>query len=96
MRPPYGRTSEHAADIARRAGLRTIEYELASGDPDPTETTDRIVHRVLREARPGSIIVFHVNARGVHTAEALPAVIAGLRKQGFELVTVGQLLEKGV
>jgi len=35
----------------------------------------------------------HVNGRGWHTAEALPAVIETLRAQGFSLVTLSQLLE---
>jgi peptidoglycan/xylan/chitin deacetylase (PgdA/CDA1 family) len=33
----------------------------------------------------------HINHRRFHTAEALPAIVAGLRARGFELVTVGEL-----
>jgi peptidoglycan/xylan/chitin deacetylase (PgdA/CDA1 family) len=49
---------------------------------------------VLRDAKNGSIIVFHMNKKGVHTAEVLPAIIEGLRKKGFELVTVGEMLRR--
>jgi peptidoglycan/xylan/chitin deacetylase (PgdA/CDA1 family) len=35
-----------------------------------------------------------MNRNGVHTAEALPAIISGLRKKGFTLVTVGELLKE--
>ncbi|MHB8928080.1 MAG: hypothetical protein ACYC9Q_10570 [Bacillota bacterium] len=38
------------------------------------------------------MIIFHINGGGVHTAEALPEVIRGLRQRGFELVTVSELL----
>ena len=49
---------------------------------------------ILRDAKGGSIIVFHMNRKGVHTAEVLPDIIDGLRKRGFTLVTVGELLSK--
>jgi peptidoglycan/xylan/chitin deacetylase (PgdA/CDA1 family) len=35
-----------------------------------------------------------MNRNGVHTAEVLPEIIEGLRKKGFTLVTVGELLKK--
>jgi hypothetical protein len=37
----------------------------------------------------------HMNTRGWHTAEALPAIIAELSKQGFRFVTVTELLTGG-
>lgn len=93
FRPPYGEVDEHVASIAAGIGLITIQYDIASGDPDPNLTAARIAHGVLQDARGGSIIVFHVNRHGVHTAEALPRIIAGLREKGFELVTVGEMLD---
>ena len=35
----------------------------------------------------------HINGRGWHTAEALPAIIEGLHKRGFRFATVGELLQ---
>jgi peptidoglycan/xylan/chitin deacetylase (PgdA/CDA1 family) len=93
FRPPYGEVNERIAALAEQAGLVTIQYDIASGDPDPNLRPERIVRAILRDARGGSIIVFHVNRHGVHTAEILPAIIAGLRAKGFELVTVGEMLE---
>ncbi len=54
----------------------------------------RIVRGIVRDAKGGSIIVFHMNRKGVHTAEILPEIIDGLREKGFTLVTVGELLKK--
>jgi peptidoglycan/xylan/chitin deacetylase (PgdA/CDA1 family) len=45
-------------------------------------------------ARGGSIIVMHVNTRGWHTAEALPEIIANLRKKGYSFVTVSRLIAR--
>jgi hypothetical protein len=49
-----------------------------------------IADRVVSRARNGSVILLH--AGPYHTAEALPAIIAGLRARGFGFVTVPQLL----
>jgi len=47
---------------------------------------------VLEKVQPGSIVVMHINHTRFHTAEALPGIIEGLRKKGYSLVTVGQLI----
>lgn len=96
FRPPFGEVDEHVAELAKKAGLVTIQYDIASGDPDPGLSPKRIVRVLLRDAQGGSIIVFHMNRNGVHTAEFLPEIIDGLRKKGFTLVTVGELLKQEV
>ncbi len=94
FRPPYGEADERVAGLAKASGLTTVQYDIASGDPDPGLSPQRIVRVVLRDARGGSIIVFHMNKKGVHTAEILPEIISGLRKKGFTLVTVGEVLKE--
>jgi peptidoglycan/xylan/chitin deacetylase (PgdA/CDA1 family) len=94
FRPPYGEYNDRLVRAAAKVGLTTVEYDLPSGDPDEHATKERLVEWVLRQARPGSIIVMHVNHVKFHTAEALPAIIRGLRDAGFELVTVGELLRE--
>ena len=93
FRPPYGEVDGRVAKLAAEAGLVTIQYDLASGDPDPDLSAKGITRAVLRDAQGGSIIVFHMNRKGVHTAEFLPEVIQGLRQKGFTFVTVGELLQ---
>jgi peptidoglycan/xylan/chitin deacetylase (PgdA/CDA1 family) len=77
-----------------KAGMITIEYDLPSGDPDERATKPRLVDWVLKQAQPGSIVVMHINHKQFPTGEALPEIIQGLRKRGYELVTVGQLLNE--
>jgi peptidoglycan-N-acetylglucosamine deacetylase len=93
FRPPYGEVDERVAKLASQCSLSTIQYDIASGDPDPGLSAERIARVLLHDARGGSIIVFHMNENGVHTAEALPLVIEGLRNKGYALVTVGELLQ---
>jgi peptidoglycan/xylan/chitin deacetylase (PgdA/CDA1 family) len=94
FRPPYGEVDERVARLAKAAGLATIQYDIASGDSDPGLSPQRIVRSVLRDAKGGSIIVFHVNNKGVHTAEVLPEVIKGLRIKELRPVAVGELLKE--
>ena len=94
FRPPFGEVDERIAKIAAGAGLITVQYDIASGDPDPGLSPQKIVRSVLRDAKGGSIIVFHMNGNGVHTADILPQIINGLREKGFSLVTIGELLKK--
>ena len=94
FRPPFGEVDERLATLASQAGLVTVQYDIASGDPDPGLSAKRIARTVVEEAKGGSIVVFHMNENGVRTAEALPEIIRGLREKGFELVTVGEMLKQ--
>ena len=94
FRPPFGEVDDRIVKLAASVGLVTIQYDIASGDPDPNLSAKRIARVVLRDAQGGSIIVFHMNKNGVHTAEELPPIIEGLREKGFKLVTVGEMLRE--
>ena len=93
FRPPYGEVNEQLLKVVAETGLRTVEYDFPSGDPDKNITKERMVKWVLQKARPGSIVVMHMNRNGWHTGEALPEIISGLRKAGFELARVGDLVD---
>jgi peptidoglycan/xylan/chitin deacetylase (PgdA/CDA1 family) len=92
FRFPYG---EHdAVTVAKVAseGLVPVQWSVETGDPDPKVSAAAILGAVRHGTRNGSIIIMHANGRGWHSAEALPKVIAWLRGQGYELVTVSELL----
>jgi peptidoglycan/xylan/chitin deacetylase (PgdA/CDA1 family) len=84
--------TDEALGVAGRHGLRAIQGDIVTGDADPRVSTRDIVHAVTTQAQNGSIVIMHVNGRGWHTAEALPAVIQRLRDQGYTFITVSQLL----
>lgn len=91
FRPPFGIATARDARIAAEAGLATVTYDLASGDPDPAFTADILTGYVVRRARNGSVIIFHINGRGHATAAALPGIVTALRARGFSFATVGEL-----
>src|SRR5262249_41368026 len=92
FRPPYGEVPRVMQEAARDAGVTPILWDVAPGDPDPHETATRIEHDVLAHVAGGSIVVMHVNGRGVATAAALPTILKGIEARGLHLATVGDLV----
>lgn len=94
FRAPYGQYNRALVETAASLGLTTIQFDLASGDPDRHFTRDILSRWVIRKARAGSIVVMHINTHGWHTAEALPIIIKALRARGYRFVTISQLLKE--
>jgi peptidoglycan/xylan/chitin deacetylase (PgdA/CDA1 family) len=92
FRAPYGEIDPRLVKLAAEKGLRTVQFDLPSGDADKKASKKKLIEYVSTVAKPGSIVVMHMNRRGWHTAEALPDIVAKLRKRGFEFVTVSELL----
>ena len=79
---------------AEGLGFVVVHYRWEVGDPDPHETPNRIVSETLEGTRPGDILIYHINGRGWHTAEALPRLIAGLQAQGYRFVLLRDYLKE--
>jgi peptidoglycan/xylan/chitin deacetylase (PgdA/CDA1 family) len=92
FRPPFGTWSRRVVDVARSRGLPTVTWDVVSGDPSRKTTEARLIRNVVEHARAGSIIIFHINGRGRHTAEALPTILRELRARGLRFVSLPDLL----
>jgi len=92
FRFPGGNADERTVALVRSLGYQVVHWRWAEGDPSPTVDADRLVAQTLARTRPGDILIFHVNGRGWHTAEALPRILEGLAARGFRFVTVAELL----
>jgi peptidoglycan/xylan/chitin deacetylase (PgdA/CDA1 family) len=95
FRFPYGTCNDASMRAVNDAGMLAIQWDVATGDPNPRVSAARIADAMVNEAKPGSIIVSHANGRGWHTAEALPIAIPKLRAKGYKFVTVGELIAMG-
>ncbi|MBU0498611.1 MAG: polysaccharide deacetylase family protein [Gammaproteobacteria bacterium] len=95
FRFPFGVCSKDSLNAASRFGLAAVQWNIVSGDPWKRQTAQGIANAVLEGIRPGTIIVAHANGRGWKTAESLDLFIPKLRAQGYEFVTVSELLEAG-
>ena len=93
FRPPYGDYNDAALAATYSAGyLYNMMWTVDSFGWRRTPPGE-IVARCLRLAEPGAIILMHV---GVDSRDgpALPAVIAGLREQGYGFVGLTDLLAR--
>jgi polysaccharide deacetylase len=91
FRPPYGDYDDLLIETAQRLGLYTIQWDVDSLDWKNLSAAE-IAARVTSGVKNGSIVLFHNN--GLHTAEALPAVIADLKEKGFTFVRIDDLIYK--
>lgn len=95
FRFPYGACNDASMKAVNDAGMLAIQWDVATGDPDPHTSAQRIADAMVNETKPGSIIVNHANGRGWHTAEALLIAIPKLKAKGYKFVTVSELVAMG-
>lgn len=88
--PPSGDFNQDTIEVARSLGYKTILWSIDTIDWK-REGRDIILKRVFRNPHNGAFILMHPTK---YTVEALPEMIDGLRSRGYNIVTVGELLEK--
>jgi len=90
MRPPYGSITDREKHwIHDEFGYRIILWDVDPYDwkrPGPAVVRNRI----LKETRPGSIVLSHDIHPG--TIEAMPSTLDALEAKGFKFVTVSELI----
>ncbi len=92
FRPPYG---DYDEALHLQLGTWGYRYNLMwTVDSLGWKglTAEEIIARCLEGAQPGAIYLFHVGSAS-QDAAALPALIEGLRGQGFSFATIAELLE---
>lgn len=94
FRFPYGTCTARSLKQVNDAGLPAVQWNVVTADPDKRISPQAIAN-AIRRAKPGSIVVAHANGRGWKTGRALPLVIPQMLKQGWEFVTVSELLTMG-
>jgi len=92
---PYGACNPAALAATAANGLLAVQWDISTGDPWPGQSATAIAAAVLRRVQPGSIVLMHANGRGHNTAAALPLLIPKLKAQGYQMVTVSELLAAG-
>jgi peptidoglycan/xylan/chitin deacetylase (PgdA/CDA1 family) len=90
VRPPFGDWAGWLPEAT--GGQPVVLWDVVSGDAGGHIAPDAIVNTVSARARPGSIVVFHINGRGTYTHLALPRIIRRLRARGMRFVRVSELL----
>lgn len=94
VRPPNGDFSPRTIAAAKAVGYTTVTWGTDSLDwMNPGVNT--IIRRVVTRIHPGDIVLLHASDTCKQTDLALPSIIQQLRQDGYQLVTLRQLLTYG-
>jgi polysaccharide deacetylase family sporulation protein PdaB len=96
IRTPNGDYNDQVIEAAHECKYDVIQWSVDSLDwMNPGVAS--ITERVSKKVHPGAIILMHASDTCKQTVEALPLVIKDLKSQGYEFVTVSELmkLQKG-
>jgi peptidoglycan/xylan/chitin deacetylase (PgdA/CDA1 family) len=91
FRPPGGNTTQAMYAPLDKLGLKWVQWDIDTGDwrKPPAK---KIVATVLSRARPGAVVLMHDGGGDRSaTVAALPAIIKGLKAQGYVFVKLGAL-----
>jgi cellulose synthase/poly-beta-1,6-N-acetylglucosamine synthase-like glycosyltransferase/peptidoglycan/xylan/chitin deacetylase (PgdA/CDA1 family) len=107
FRPPFGidHQPEFAEEVAHLPIAQDMGYIVVGQKVDPNDwrqqpsgvpiPAEKILENVLREAPKGNIVLLHDGGGNrSQTLAALPQIIDSLRAQGYEFVSVAELLAK--
>jgi peptidoglycan/xylan/chitin deacetylase (PgdA/CDA1 family) len=93
FRPPGGIMNNGVAAYAKNNKYAVIMWSADSMDYS-RPAVPRLMNNIFREAKPGGIVLMHDGGGDrSNTVKALPEIISRFRKQGYEFVTVPELLE---
>lgn len=94
FRPPFGARDERVRSVVANEGYLTIYWTIDSWDSVKKDITPQMItDRVMRHIRPGAIVLMHCGSEA--TAQALPQLLNALDAQGYQVVTVSDLLHVG-
>ncbi|MBX7244369.1 MAG: polysaccharide deacetylase family protein, partial [Candidatus Sumerlaeaceae bacterium] len=100
-RPPYGDRNNRVLSTAAAAGYQSIYWTVDSLDAfGPEKSVEFLLSMVLNPKKAkgdpdhyldGAIVLMHIGLPS--TAHAIPPMVAELKKRGFKLVTLEELLD---
>jgi len=97
FRPPYGGRRPGTLSAVRKLGLEPVMWNVTCYDWKPI-TADKVFAHAQRQIRGGDVILMHdgdqarMGADRSHTVEATDRLIAHYKAEGYEFVTVPQMI----
>ena len=88
-RGPYGEYNDNVINAAEAVNSKTIQWSLDTLDYKDL-TGEEMWKRLDKKIEPGSIILSHNGTK--HTADSLDYLIKNIKKSGYEIVTVSDLI----
>lgn len=94
LRPPRGILNEEIANVVANCNYSAvIMYGPSAMDWDVSKTAEEITDYMLTHIYNGAILLLHILDE-IATPEALPNILEGLLDQGYEFVTISELMEE--
>ncbi len=99
FRPPFGGRRPAVLRIAHELGLEPIMWNVTGYDWN-APPADKIESKVAKQIRGGDVILLHdgghkhMGADRSQTVIATDKLIAGYKAEGYEFVTIPQMMEK--
>lgn len=88
FRPPFGDYNDTLVTTVNELGMHCIQWSVDSLDWKELGVKE-MTDRVLKNAKEGSIVLFHNNSK--YILDALPGILKELQKK-YEIVPVGELI----
>ncbi len=84
FRPPYGKIRNVQAKRLQKLGFRIVMWSIVSMDYDLRISPEKCLENVLKNAGPGSIIVFHDSHKSEkNLKQVLPQVLEHYKNAGY-------------
>lgn len=85
FRPPYGKLTRFISKALREElGFKIIMWDVLSADFDTSISSEKCYNNVVRNARPGSIIVFHDSTKAWPLIkETFPKILQYFSEEGY-------------
>ena len=99
VRPPHGFRDPKVMEIVSQRGLEVVEWSVMSRDWT-SPGVEAIVDRTVKKVKNGSIILLHDGdgtankASRIQSVEATRRIIQTLMAEGYQFVTVDEILAK--
>jgi polysaccharide deacetylase family sporulation protein PdaB len=90
-RPPFGEIDTKTLNICKSLGYQVVKWDIDSLDWKELGP-NHVIEKVVKNSQPGSIVLFHANISNV--AQYLDAIIINLKKDGYEIVPVSEMIYK--
>ncbi len=94
FRPPGGVYDDNVVEAAKAGNHLVVMWSWTQDTEDwKNPGVKKIVGKVCKNARPGNIVLFHDGGgKRIQTVKAVEIILDKLSKEGYQFVTVSQLL----
>ena len=93
FRPPFGDYNNQVIETITNLGLTPIQWSVDSLDWKEELSAQNITKRIMERVGKGAVILMHND--GQYTPEVIKVVLPELKRQGYTIVPVSELLIKG-